>query len=1451
MLDVFVFFTENKFQHDGYDPADSDGDVLIEKEPLPSLGRFAVTLPVTFFDYTRNVSLLNKCKPFLIKVVDINKHRWYYKKQFQILANNIITNNTEVKRKESALDVDIEKVEFNMRSESIKPKIRPVDITAYADYNKVIKRNSSSQQIKHVKHDEKSCCMPESLGFKKVEYIDFKKNVGLVGLKISSTVDLNVSNAKVAKARSKDKREVQATAAKCGDCAKLQTTFTSDKIVNKTKLLLKFDQCNPKLSSTNKNPSDGNESVKGPSISLNDNKVNKEFNEKESANDIFFMNGYVNSNTEKNDKIKKAEKNPLLKEILTSSTSSPKSNILLGQHVKFDPGILTTKGELDKNAKLSFDSQKISKKLTDVYIKDNKKIKSTTQTVGKTKVQSEIKKKKKKAVNEKKDDGLGASKYSLGMNVALNKDNILKMVISKKPNTSLNVSQNVDTAWNIKNLTTGDQTSKTAEKMQESTCREELHNIYANIPTGKCTPNNDLLNNNNVFNSYQISSKKYPTLTNPSINPQVSQHNFIYRTPASENNQPSSFCGDNFGQSKNINAPIPKTNKPESHVISGAPSQISMHVNSNNGNNAVLVQNIATKDNSVIQRTSLPQVTAKHHNLPEIVQKKATSQGTNVQTANNVLDADKHTETKESRRVLAFTDSTTNVKQVNSKEPASRAYGMFDSKGNVINRMSNQEIYVRRAVFKSNVMNNIIENSKAINHDFAQVGSERHKTPDIIVFNHQSTSSPINHSEKHKIYVRRAVSKSNVHEEQSRIAVDQVPAQVVPQRRNTSESAIINHLSNHLISHSEHREIIARCQSDTTYSANIGNNSATTNKVNSKGYCNGPNSMPVMAQLAAHLNETRVPAQAQGECHGTNSNQKDISSFAQQRFPMTYTNNIVNFERNMNMNQLFNVNESHYNNAVPLYQPMPQQHVDYQPQQIQTCIGNRPIEGQNRPTRMQRSMMNMTSADQGLPYPHTMQNAVPMNTVHCAPVYNSLRRDMNLHSDGSYYNSNQSNALWSYLYPPPPPPPPVHTTGTFFPPTATAPPQPTFIPSSVTNSSSIIGCNNSGIIRKINIVAVPVTDKEKPSNNSSEFSNSVDNPGDKPANSKLEMLEELSKVIMDIPPDSPVKEKNPPVYPLTKPDFSIADFSNRSHQSINVNTQSESIPTTDKLKVGTLNSTNMVKSAPHQNAPLTLAMSEHNIPKQAKSNVSSSKLCSPIKRQSTQTTASPPKKTASPPKNVTGGSCTEISTEKHNTTLASSPSPQIQNFKRLHSTTEAQDKCPEMRKILSNNPRVRPGPLSKKPKLSLFQKPSSPKRDPRGKLVLSAADTGYSPPILPILTYEKTLEYIAHAHPETRNAAEKDDFTPNEDKLPVSILRNGISKSNCNKRKLDEVKRTTQDKSVKKISLDEYKKRVGKNSEKDVNNITIKLECKTEKLDDTKQGSDLDLGYDSDSTMIL
>ncbi|XP_026333408.1 uncharacterized protein LOC113240344 isoform X2 [Hyposmocoma kahamanoa] len=36
---------ENKFQHDGYDPADSDGDVLIEKEPLPSLGRFAVTLP--------------------------------------------------------------------------------------------------------------------------------------------------------------------------------------------------------------------------------------------------------------------------------------------------------------------------------------------------------------------------------------------------------------------------------------------------------------------------------------------------------------------------------------------------------------------------------------------------------------------------------------------------------------------------------------------------------------------------------------------------------------------------------------------------------------------------------------------------------------------------------------------------------------------------------------------------------------------------------------------------------------------------------------------------------------------------------------------------------------------------------------------------------------------------------------------------------------------------------------------------------------------------------------------------------------------------------------------------------------------------------------------------------------------------------------------------------------
>lgn len=1422
MFDVFILFTD-KFQHDGYDPADSDGDVLIEKETLPALGKFAVTLPVTFFDYSRNVTLLNRCKPFLIKLVDVNKHQWYYKKQIQMMAKNTIKSDTEVYRNES---------KFIIHREVLKPKIRPVDITAYADYNKVIKINSSSQDIKHVKHDGKSCYSPRPLGFKKVEYVDFKKNVGLIGLKILPSLDSNVPNAKVV--RSKNKKEVQATIAICGDSAKSQTTLSSDKqkpycnIENKTDRPLKTDQNNLKLSSTTNILSDDNVSVKEASISLNNNKTNKEFHEKaETAKDLvkihLFTNECIKSYTEKDDKIEKAEKNPMLKEMLTISTISPKSNNLVGQHIKFDPGNLNTRGELDKKAKLSYGSQKIPEKVTEsIYIKDNKKkIKCVTRTVGKTKAQSEFKKDKKKTGSEKKDS-------------------VLKMMIPNKPNIALNVNQNFKSVRDT--LSTGDQISKTPEITEDVTHHRKPHNTYANIPTGQSLPNNDLLNNNNVLNYYQISSKNYQT--NSSITSQVSQHNF--RIHSAESIQSSSFCLDNADHLNNTDAPITKTNKPKSHVTLAAPSQISMHINSNNGKSAALVQN-----------TALPQVTARHCNLPEIVQKKGLSQNPNVQNAGNALAAEKHMETKISRSTLD-SDSTTN-KRV-SKELAPTVYGMFDGKGNVINRMNNQEIFVRRTVFQSNVMNNR-ESSKAANQGFTEVVSEKRKTPEIVVVNQRSSTSPINHSEIHEISVRRTLSKTNAHEEKSRFAVGQVPTQVSQQRRNTSESVVINHQSNPTIRESAPREIIARRKSDTTHCVNVENNSVTLNKVRSKGYLNGPNNVPVMAALTAHLNENRVPFQAsQGKYHGTNGNQKDILSFAQeksnvqQRFPMMYTNNMANFESNMNMNQAFigcneglNVNVLHSNNAMPIYQPMPQQHIGYQHQgqPIQTCIGNRPMQGQNRSTPLQRSTMNMTSVDS--PYPHMMQNVVPTSNVHYAPIYNGVLQDVNLHNEGSYYNSNQSNALWPYLYPPPPPPPPVQTTGTFFPPTATVSksPQSTFVPSSVANSSSIIGCNNSGIIRKINIVAVPSMLKTNPSNTSSGFTNPVHNLDDKPANSKLEMLEELTKVIMAIPPDSPVSENNIPIYPLTKPDFSVADFRNASDQSINVNTESKSISTTHKLKEGVLSSAHVVRSDLDKNVATSSVVNERNIPiTQAVSSSKLNTLGSPIKNQSKQTTVNPLKI-------VKEGSFTEASTGKHSTTLASSSSPKIQNFKRPHSTTELQEKCPEMRKILSSNSIGRPGPLSKKSKLSLFRKPSSPNRDSRGKLVLPAGNTGYSPPILPILTYEETLEYIAQAHPETRNDVEKHDIPPIEEKFPVSILRNRISKNNCNKGNLfEEDKSTTQDKSVKKISLDEYKKRVGKNAEKDMNN-TIKLECKTEKNDDMKQGSDLDLGYDSDSTLIL
>lgn len=1466
LLILIVIFAENKSRHDGYDPADSDGDVLIEKETLPSLGRFAVTLPVTFFDYPRNVSLLNRCKPFLIKVVDVKKHRWYYEKQNQILrSKNIIKSYTEVQR----IRKDIEKVQFNMHSEALKPKIRPVDITAYADYNKLMKRNSSLEQINYVKANKKKSHLPRPADFRKVEYVDFKKNVGLVGLKISHTIDLNISNAEVTDARPKDK-EVQAKVAICGDSAKLSLVSrdkpkTCFKVENTTKRLLKTDQDNINLVSKNKDPSDGSVHVKKPLISLN-NKVNKEFNEKvETVNGLekrtFFMNECFNPNKGKHNKIEKIAENLMLKEILTTSTTniynSTKNKCLIGRHIKFDPGILATKRELDKKAKLPFGSQKISTKVAEcIDVTDSKKNpkKITLTEDGKTEVSSESKKGKKKAENEKKDN-------ENGINVALYNNNVLKMVMSKKSNTSLNINQNSYTVRDGKNLTKGEQTTKTPDITQDVTYYLKPHDAYANVPIRKSLPNNGLLTDNNGLNYYPNSSKNHSTIANTSTSSQVSEHNL--RISVVEHNQLSSICADKPGHLNNISASITKTDKPESHVISGPPSEISMRIDSNNGKSAALMQNITAMDNSVIQRTSLPKVTCKHSNLPGIVQKKACSPITSEnisQIANDTFTSGKSTEIQESRSILTVSDNTTK-KQANSEEPAQKVYEMFDAKGNVMN---NEEIYVKRTVIKSNVKNNTKQTSKAINQGLTQVAQQRRNTSDIFVINHQSTSSPINHGETHKIYARPTFSKSNIPEEKSRIIVDQVSTQVVQHRNNTSECVTKHQLNPGLISHSESQEIIARRLSDSKYCANVGNNNIF-NKTNSDGYFSGPDSVPVRTALALHWNGTLVPSQGyQGEFQGANSNRKSNSSFAQeksnlqQRYSMAYTNNMRNFQSNMNMNQGFtggneglNVNVPHNNKAVSTYQPMPQKHVGYlyQGQPIRSLVGNRPTQGLNRSTHMQKNMMNIISVDTGLPSHHMMQNEVPMNNTHCAPFYRNIFQDMNLPVEASYYNPNQSNALWSYLHPPapPPPPPPVQTTGTFFPPTRTvnAPPQSAFVPSSVANNSSIIGCNNSGIIRKINIVAVPLTDKEKPSNTSSVFTMCpVDNSDDKPANSKLEMLEELTKVIMDIPPDSPVEEKKLSYLP-SKPSKGV--FSQPSEPSLSLNAQDRSIPTT--VQEGALSSINGASTAPGQNVP-TLIMSEHNIPSmtQARPNVQSSKLSkrdSPIR--------SPPKQTtASSPKTMTECPSTEASTEKHNKTFASSSSPKIHNSKRPHPATEAP--YPEMRKILSSDPKVRPGPLSKKPKLHVFEKPPSPNRDPRGKSVLPAANIGYSPPILPILTYEKTLEYIAQVHPETKNVKEKDEFAPNEDKLPVSSLRSSSSKNNCSKRKLCyEDKQTTQDKLVKKISLDEYKKRVGINSEKDhsVNNIPIKLECKTEKFNDTKQCSDLDLGYDSDSTMIL
>lgn len=136
---------------------------------------------------------------------------------------------------------------------------------------------------------------------------------------------------------------------------------------------------------------------------------------------------------------------------------------------------------------------------------------------------------------------------------------------------------------------------------------------------------------------------------------------------------------------------------------------------------------------------------------------------------------------------------------------------------------------------------------------------------------------------------------------------------------------------------------------------------------------------------------------------------------------------------------------------------------------------------------------------------------------------------------------------------------------------------------------------------------------------------------------------------------------------------------------------------------------------------------------------------------------------------------------------------------------------PELNKPFTNDPRTkqnnmlrdtRPEPLSKKLNNSVTKQPRkniTSNTKTNTKITTKMSNNGYSPPILPIPTYQNILSEV-HIRPSNRKLFGNSFVAPNINKtLAKKVLQNNLTKT-CK-----QLKSTTYD--TKKISLDEYKKR--------------------------------------------
>ncbi|XP_063368220.1 uncharacterized protein LOC134656594 [Cydia amplana] len=215
----------------------SDEDQIIDvssdsdEEETSAYGKTkSFVLPVRFFDISRNVKLLNKCKPLSVRIVDCKQHPTYYTKDQEKSKDKSDENCVEV---QNTCDSNIETNLNYANAEGIVNISHTRENAGEMSMNlkegeKKRQSDSFYEKLKKRKEERKRV----ALNCKDLGQVDFKRNTGLVGLKITDTIfkqivdtEKALINAKCSSVESKPQDKNQNDAEKPSITSK---TITSD-----------------------------------------------------------------------------------------------------------------------------------------------------------------------------------------------------------------------------------------------------------------------------------------------------------------------------------------------------------------------------------------------------------------------------------------------------------------------------------------------------------------------------------------------------------------------------------------------------------------------------------------------------------------------------------------------------------------------------------------------------------------------------------------------------------------------------------------------------------------------------------------------------------------------------------------------------------------------------------------------------------------------------------------------------------------------------------------------------------------------------------------------------------------------------------------------------------------------------------------------------------------------